>query len=72
LWAEQDPDFNANFPIHNKREFKSMRDVRSYAPNKPVQWSRCAQSEFCVMQVYKDGTTPFALLALPMSMGKQK
>jgi hypothetical protein len=36
LWSEQDPDFKANFLIQDKRDFKSVRDVRSYAPNKPV------------------------------------
>jgi hypothetical protein len=52
LRSEQDPDFKANFPIQDKIDFKSVHDVRSYTPNKPVQWSRCVDNEFCVMQVY--------------------
>ena len=53
VWTEQDPDFKGNFPVLDKRDFRSMRDVRSYAPNQPVNWPRCAHGEFCVMQVYQ-------------------
>lgn len=53
LWTEQDPEFRSNFPVLGKRDFQSMRDVRSYAPNQPVNWPRCAHGEFCVMQVYQ-------------------
>jgi hypothetical protein len=53
LWSQQDPEFNTNFPVLNKRDFKSMRDVRKYAPNQTVNWPRCAHCEFCVMQVYQ-------------------
>jgi hypothetical protein len=28
LWSQQDPEFNTNFPVLDKRYFKSMRDVR--------------------------------------------
>jgi hypothetical protein len=37
-----------------------MCDVRKYAPNQTVNWPRCAHGEFCVMQVYQDGTTQVA------------
>jgi hypothetical protein len=53
LWSQQDPEFNTNFPVLDKRDFKSMRDVRKYAPNQTVNWPRCAHGEFCVMQVYQ-------------------
>jgi hypothetical protein len=53
LWSQQDPEFSSNFLVLNKRDFKSMRDVRKYAPNQTVNWPRCAHSEFCVMQVYR-------------------
>jgi hypothetical protein len=53
LWSQQDPEFNTNFLVLDKRDFKSMRDVRKYAPNQTVNWSRCAHSEFCVMQIYQ-------------------
>jgi hypothetical protein len=46
-------EFNTNFPVLDKRDFKSMRDVRKYAPNQTVNWSRCAHGEFRVMQVYQ-------------------
>jgi hypothetical protein len=49
LWSQQDPEFNTNFPVLDKRDFKSMRDVRKYAPNQTVTRSRCAHGEFCVM-----------------------
>jgi hypothetical protein len=52
-WSQQDPEFNTNFPVLDKRDFKSMRDVRKYAPNQMVNWPRCAHGEFCVMQVYQ-------------------
>ena len=52
-WTEQNPNFKDNFPLQEKRDFKSMRDVRSYAPNQPVNWPRCAHGDFCVMQVYQ-------------------
>ena len=53
VWTEQDPEFRSNFPVLGKRDLQSMRDVRSYAPNQPVNWPRCAHGEFCVMQVYQ-------------------
>ena len=53
LWSQQDPEFNSNFPVLDKRDFKSMRDVRKYAPNQMVNWPRCAHGEFCVMQIYQ-------------------
>jgi hypothetical protein len=53
LWSQQDPEFNNNFPVLDKRDFKSMHDVRKYAPNRTVNWPRCAHDEFCVMQVYQ-------------------
>jgi hypothetical protein len=52
LWSQQDPEFNTNFPVLDKRDFKSMRDVRKCTPNQMVNWPRCAHGEFCVMQVY--------------------
>jgi hypothetical protein len=52
-WSQQDPEFNNNFPVLDKRDFKSMHDVRKYAPNQTVNWPRCAHDEFCVMQVYQ-------------------
>jgi hypothetical protein len=58
LWHQQSEDFEANFPLKGKSDFRSMRDVRSYAPKQAVLWSRCSHVEFCVMQVYRDGTTP--------------
>jgi hypothetical protein len=36
LWSQQDPEFNTNFPVLDKRDFKTMRDVRKYAPNQMV------------------------------------
>ena len=53
VWTEQDPEFMSNFPILGKRYFQSMREVRSYAPNQPVNWTRRAHGEFDVMQVYQ-------------------
>jgi hypothetical protein len=53
LWIQQDPEFNTNFPVLDKRDFKSMRAVRKYAPNQMVNWPRCAQGEFYVIQVYQ-------------------
>jgi hypothetical protein len=52
LWSQQDPEFNINFPVLDMRDFKSMHDVRKYAPNQTVNWPRCAHGEFCVMQIY--------------------
>jgi hypothetical protein len=43
LWSQQDPEFNTNFPVLDKRDFKSMRDVRKYAPNQTVNWQRGTQ-----------------------------
>jgi hypothetical protein len=40
LWSQQDPEFNNNFPVLDKRDFKSMRDVRKYAPNQTANWPR--------------------------------
>jgi hypothetical protein len=54
LWSQQDPEFNTNFPVLDKRDFKSIRDVRKYAPNQTVNRPRCAHNEFCVMQVYQE------------------
>jgi hypothetical protein len=34
LWSQQDLEFNTNFPVLDKRDFKSMHDVRKYAPIK--------------------------------------
>jgi hypothetical protein len=42
-----------NFSVLNKRDFKSIRDVRKYAPKQTVNWPRFAHGEFCVMQVYQ-------------------
>jgi hypothetical protein len=53
LWSQQDPQFNTNLPVLDKRDFKSMCDVRKYVPNQTVNWPRCAHGEFCVMQVYQ-------------------
>jgi hypothetical protein len=53
LWSQQDPEFNTNFLVLDKRDFKSMRDVRKYAPDQTVNWPRCAHGEFFVMQVYQ-------------------
>jgi hypothetical protein len=41
------------FPVLDKRDFKSMCDVRKYEPNQTVNWPRCAHGEFCVMRVYQ-------------------
>jgi hypothetical protein len=35
------------------RDFRSMRKVRSYVPNKPVLWPTCSHGERCMMQVYE-------------------
>jgi hypothetical protein len=71
-WSQQDPEFNTNFPVLDKRDFKSMRDIRKYTPNQTVNWPRCAHGEFCVMHVYH-GWDNFGrrLLALLTSMGRQ-
>jgi hypothetical protein len=53
LWSQQDPELNTNFPVLDKRDFKSMRDVRKYAPNQTVNWPRYAHGKFYVMQVYQ-------------------
>jgi hypothetical protein len=53
LRSEQDPEFKDNFPVQGKRYFKSMCEVRSYAPMQTVQWPRCSHNEFCVMQIYQ-------------------
>jgi hypothetical protein len=52
-WSQQDPEFNNNFPVLDKRYLKSMRDVRKYTPNQMVNWPWCAHGEFCVMQLYQ-------------------
>jgi hypothetical protein len=31
LWHQQSEDFVANFPLKGKTDFRSMREVRSYA-----------------------------------------
>jgi hypothetical protein len=36
FWEEQDLEFKGEFPVMHKEDFRSMREVRSYAPNKPV------------------------------------
>jgi hypothetical protein len=41
----------------HKEDFRSMREVRSYAPNKPVLWPTCSHGERCVMQVYEGRAT---------------
>jgi hypothetical protein len=48
LWSQQDPEFNTNFPVLDKRDFKFMSDVRKYAPNQTVNWPRCVHGELCV------------------------
>jgi hypothetical protein len=53
FWEEQDPEFKGQFPVLQKRDFRSMCEVRSYAPNKPVLWPTCSHGECSVMQVYK-------------------
>jgi hypothetical protein len=53
LWSQQDPEFNSNIPVLDKRGFRSMCDVRKYAPNQTVNWPMCAHCEFYVMQVYQ-------------------
>jgi hypothetical protein len=53
FWEEQDPEFKGEFPILQKRDFRSMCEVRSYAPNKLVLWPTCSHGERCVMQVYE-------------------
>jgi hypothetical protein len=53
FWEEQDPEFKGEFLVLHKRDFRSMCEVRSYAPNKPVLWPTCSYGERCVMQVYK-------------------
>jgi hypothetical protein len=53
LWSEQDADCTSNFLVLDKRDFKSICDVRKYAPNQTVNWLRCAHGEFYVMQVYQ-------------------
>jgi hypothetical protein len=30
FWEEQDPKFKGGFPVLHKRDFRSMREVRSY------------------------------------------
>jgi hypothetical protein len=53
FWEEQDPKFKREFSVLQKRDFRSMHEVRSYTPNKPVLWPTCSHGERCVMQVYK-------------------
>jgi hypothetical protein len=53
LWSQQDSEFNNNFPVLDKRDFKTMHDVTKYAQNQMVNWPRCAHGEFCVMHVYQ-------------------
>jgi hypothetical protein len=38
FWEEQNPKFKVEFLVLHKRDFHSMHEVRSYAPNKPVLW----------------------------------
>jgi hypothetical protein len=57
FWEEQDPEFKGVFPVLHKRDFRSMREVRSYAPNKPVLWPTCSHGERYVMQVYEGWVT---------------
>jgi hypothetical protein len=52
-WEEQNPEFKEEFSILQKRDFRSMREVRSSAPNKPVLWPTCSHGERCMMQVYE-------------------
>jgi hypothetical protein len=53
FWEEQDLESKGEFPVLHKRDFRSMREVRSYAPNKPVLWPTCSHGERCVMQIYE-------------------
>jgi hypothetical protein len=53
LWHRQSEDFVANFPLKGKTDFRSVREVRSYAPKQTVLWPGCSHGEFCVMQVYQ-------------------
>ena len=53
VWTEQDPEFMSNFPALVKRDFKFVREVRSYVPHQPVNWQRWAHGEFCATQVYQ-------------------
>jgi hypothetical protein len=53
FWEEEDPEFKGEFPVLQKRDFRSMCEVRSYAPNKPVLWPTCSHGERCVMQAYE-------------------
>jgi hypothetical protein len=53
MWHQQSEDFEANFPLKGKSDFRLMRDVRSYAPKQTVLWPRCSHGEFCVVQVYQ-------------------
>jgi hypothetical protein len=36
LWSQQDPEFNNNFPVLDKIDFKSISDARNYAPNQTM------------------------------------
>jgi hypothetical protein len=51
--GEQDSKLKGEFLVMHKRDFRSMREVRSYAPNKLVLWPTCSHGERCVMQVYE-------------------
>jgi hypothetical protein len=53
FWEEQDPEFKEEFLVMHKRDFRSMREVRSYAPNKLVLWPTYSHGGRCVMQVYE-------------------
>jgi hypothetical protein len=53
LWHQHSEDFEANFPLKGESDFRSIRDVRSYALKQTVLWPRCSHGEFCVMQVYE-------------------
>jgi hypothetical protein len=52
LWHQQLEEFVANFPLKGKSDFRSMRDVRSYAPKQMVLWPS-VHMVFYVMQVYQ-------------------
>jgi hypothetical protein len=41
------------FPLKGKSDFRSIRDVRSYALKQTALWPSCSHGEFCVMQVYQ-------------------
>jgi hypothetical protein len=53
FWHHQSQDFEANFPLKGKSNFRSMCDVRSNTLKQTMLWPRCSHGEFCVMQVYE-------------------